>query len=336
MQKATAQIERAAAEIRARWERRPEAGIILGTGLGHLADEVVADAVIPYDQIPHFPRSTADSHKGQLVCGLLAGLPVVTMEGRLHIYEGLSPAATTFPVHVLARLGVKLLIVSNAAGGMNPHFRLGDIVVIDDHINLMAVDPLIGVRAETAGGYGSCADPLHAAGAFPTHGTGHDGTHGGARGSHGRDSVGPSPAAARGSPASEPAFVASRPVLKGMGAPYDLALVDRALDLARQGGFAAHRGIYVAVRGPNYETRAEYRFLRRIGGDVVGMSTVPEVIVAAHLGLRVLALSTVTNVCLPDALRPTCSEDVVAAAQKAEAHLRRIVVGILADEARER
>lgn len=267
-----AQIDQAMTAITRQWPRRPEAVVILGTGLGSLAKDVVAEATIPFPQIPHFPRATATSHRGQLVCGLLAGVPVATMDGRLHVYEGYGLAATAFPVRVLAQLGARLLIVSNAAGGMNLSYQLGDIVVIHDHINLMAGNPLAGLARGTASG--RATDVARA---------------------------------------------------------YCPALIDRALEIARREDFVAHRGVYVGVPGPNYETRAEYRFLRQIGGDVVGMSTVPEVLAARASGLRVLALSTVTNVCRPDALSPTHAEDVVAAARDAAANLRKIVTGILAD-----
>ena len=266
------QIAEAVEWIRGVWPVVPSAGVILGTGLGSLAREIQPDVSIPFENIPHFPRATADSHRGQLVCGRLAGVPVAAMEGRLHAYEGYSLAETTLPVRVLKELGIQLLIVSNASGGMNPYYRCGDVMVIEDHINLMSSNPLIG----------------------------------------------------------SPSML-EKVEYPDMSRPYDPRLIERALEIARCEDFVAHRGVYVAVKGPNYETRAEYRFLRRIGGDVVGMSTVPEVIVAAELGLRVLALSTVTNICLPDVLRPTQSADVVAAARRAEASMRRLVLGILAD-----
>ena len=266
------QIDEAAAAIRERWETRPRAGIILGTGLGNLAQVIEQETVLAYESIPHFPRSTAMGHKGQLVCGRLAGLPVVTMEGRFHAYEGYPLAQITLPVRVMKALGIELLVISNASGGLNPNYRAGDVVVIDDHINLMADNPLIGINDDELG-----------------------------------------------------------PRFPDMSAPYDLQLVDRALEIARTEDFVAHRGVYIALTGPNYEPRAEYRFLRLIGGDMVGMSTVPEVIVAVHAGLRVLALSTVTNVCQPDALAEVQGEDVVAVAATAEPKVRQIVLGVLAD-----
>jgi purine-nucleoside phosphorylase len=265
-------IDEAAGYISQKWSRKPRVGIILGTGLGGFAREVEAEAVIPYGEIPHFPRSTAVGHKGQLVCGDCCGVPVATMEGRFHCYEGYPLQQVTLPVRVMRKLGIELLIVSNAAGGMNPHYQVGDVMVIEDHINLMGDNPLIGINDDALG-----------------------------------------------------------PRFPDMSEVYDVALGDRALEIARRENFSAHRGVYVALKGPNYETRAEYRFLRIIGADVVGMSTVPEVIVAAHMGMRVFAISAVTNVCLPDALGKADGETVVAAGRQAEPKMRAIVKGILSD-----
>jgi len=268
------QIQEAVQFIRHHWQKEAYAGIILGTGLGTLAQEIAQEAVIPYEEIPYFPRSTTVSHTGQLVCGRLEGLPIVAMEGRFHAYEGYSFQQITFPVRVMRALGAKLLIVSNACGGMNPHYDLGDIVVIEDHINLMNGNPLIGPNDDSLG-----------------------------------------------------------PRFPDMSEPYDRKLIDRALAIARREDFVAHRGVYVAVTGPNLETRAEYRFLRGIGADVVGMSTVPEVIVAVHAGMRVLGLSVVTDMCLPDALKPAVVEEILRVAAEAEPKLRKLVVGILRAEA---
>jgi purine-nucleoside phosphorylase len=269
------QIDQAASFIRGRWSTKPSAGIILGTGLGNFVDQMQIDVAIPYGEIPNFPRSTAIGHKGQLVCGSVHGVPVVTMQGRFHLYEGYPPEQITLPVRVMKALGIKLLIVSNASGGMNPYFKSGDVMVIEDHINLMGANPLTGINDDQLG-----------------------------------------------------------PRFPDMSSPYDRALIDQALAIARREDFVAHKGVYIALSGPNYETRAEYRFLRRIGGDVVGMSTVPEVIVAVHAGLKVLALSVVTNVSLPDAMgQPTDGQMVVDAAKTAEGKLAKIVLGILADAA---
>ncbi len=275
MKELAGQIQEASKAIRKRWSGTPRVGIILGTGLGSLAAQIQTEAVFDYEDIPHFPRSTAISHTGQLVCGVLEGVTVVAMEGRFHAYEGYTHRQITFPVRVMKALGVELLIVSNACGGMNPQHAKGDILVIEDHVNLMNGNPLIGVNDDSLG-----------------------------------------------------------PRFPDMIAPYDPELIDAALEIARKENFAAHKGVYVAVTGPNLETRAEYRFLRAIGADVVGMSTVPEVIVAVHAGIRVLGLSIITDQCLPDALQPVDIDDILATAAKAEPNLRRIVLGILQRESR--
>jgi purine-nucleoside phosphorylase len=259
-------ITDAAGFIAGKWNRKPAVGIILGSGLGGVTAAITDKVTIPYESIPNFARSTAQGHAGQLVCGLLEGVPVVVMEGRMHAYEGYPLAQITFPVRVLQRLGASLLIVTNACGGMNPQYRAGDIMVIDDHINLMNDNPLVGINDDRLG-----------------------------------------------------------PRFPDMSAPYTPTLVDTALAVARRENFAAHRGVYVAVTGPNLETRAEYRFLRTIGADVVGMSTVPEVIVAVHAGLRVLGISVVTDMCLPDHLEVATVEKILAVARSAEPKLRAIV-----------
>ena len=267
------EIQAAVAAIQARWSTAPRVGIILGTGLGGLAEEIVAEAVIPYEEIPHFPRSTAISHKGQLVCGRFEGLPVMAMEGRFHAYEGYPLDRITFPVRVMKALGADLLVVSNACGGMNPHYRAGDVMVIEDHINLMGLNPLIGVNDDRLGQ--RFPDMLHC---------------------------------------------------------YTPALIEKAMEIAR--AFLGCSQVRCFVTGPNLETRAEYRMLRNNGADVVGMSTVPEVIVAVHAGLRVLGLSAVTDMCLPDALEPAHIETILKFAAVAEPKLRTIVRGVLAQEPR--
>jgi purine-nucleoside phosphorylase len=264
------QIQEAVAAVRARWSGAAEAGIVLGTGLGALVTEIVAEASIPYKEIPHFPHSTVESHNGRLVCGRLAGRVVVAMEGRFHLYEGYTPAEVTFPIRVLKELGCSLLIVSNAAGGLNPLNGKGNIIVLSDLINLMGVNPLIGPNDPRLG-----------------------------------------------------------PRFPDMIEPFDRALQDRALLIALKANIVAHRGVYVGVLGPNLETRAEYRYLRMIGADVVGMSTVPEVLVAVHAGMRVLGLSIVTDLCMPDALKPVNIEEILAVAREAEGKLRTIVSRLL-------
>lgn len=268
------QIQKSCEVIRSKWNKVPKAGIILGTGLGGFAGEIQAEAEFDYEEIPHFLKSTATSHRGRLICGELCGVPVVAMEGRHHMYEGYPLKAVTLPVRVFKELGAPLLIASNAVGGLNPNYRCGDIMVIDDHINLMGDNPLIGINDDRLG-----------------------------------------------------------PRFPDMSAPYDQSLGDHALEIARKENFAAHKGVFVAVAGPNLETRAEYRFLRQIGADAVGMSTVPEVIVAVHAGMRTLALSVITDMCLPDALKPADVQEIIAIANAAEPKLRSMVKGVLEFEA---
>ncbi len=269
------QVRDAVEYIRSSWKGEPQAGIILGTGLGGLAKEIEPEATLAYESIPHFPRSTATSHAGNLILGHLEGCRVIAMEGRFHAYEGYLLQKITFPVRVMKALGAELLIASNACGGLNPRYRSGEIMVIEDHINLMWGNPLIGINDDALG-----------------------------------------------------------PRFPDMCQPYDPVLIDRALAVARREDFIAHKGVYVAVTGPNLETRAEYRFLRLIGADVVGMSTVPEVLVAIHSGMRVLGLSAITDMCLPDALQPVQIEHILAMAAVCEPKLRKIVRGVLAQEAR--
>ena len=268
------QIEQAVDAVRKRYPSRPQAGVILGTGLGGLAGAIEAPIRIEYSDIPHFPRSTSIGHAGQLVCGTLRDMQVVAMEGRFHAYEGYSLEQITFPVRVMKAMGVETLIVSNACGGMNPLYASGDIVVIDDHINLIGGNPLVGVNDDRLG-----------------------------------------------------------PRFPDMYRPYDVQLIGQALEIAEREKISAHRGVYAAVMGPNLETRAEYRFLRTIGADVVGMSTVPEVIVAVHCGLRVLGLSIVTDLCFPEALKPVNIQEILDTAAKAEPKLTKIVLGVLEKQA---
>jgi purine-nucleoside phosphorylase len=263
-------VQDARRRIRSQWPGEPQVGIVLGTGLGALAREIEAEVAIPYSEIPYFPHSTVESHTGQLVCGKLAGHTVLAMEGRFHLYEGYSPWQVTFPIRVMKELGCRLLIVSNASGGLNPLYDKGDLVVIEDHINLMAMNPLIGPNDDRLG-----------------------------------------------------------PRFPDLIEPYDRGLQRLALEVALGLNIVARRGVYVAVVGPNLETRAEYRLLRGLGADVVGMSTVPEVLVAVHAGMKVLGFSIVTDICLPDALQPVRIEEIIAVANEAEAKLRTIVRGVL-------
>lgn len=266
-------IEESVAYIQSQWKGQPKAGIILGTGLGSLVEKIDVQASMDYGDIPNFPKSTALSHKGRLVCGELNGLPVMAMEGRMHMYEGYPLKDITLPVRVMKAMGAELLVVSNACGGLNPYYGNGDIMMIDDHINLMGDNPLIGINDDRLG-----------------------------------------------------------PRFPDMCEPYCHKLIDRAQRIARANDIVCHKGVFVAVAGPNLETRAEYRFLRTIGADVVGMSTVPEVIVAVHAGMRVVGFSIITDMCLPDALKPADPHEIVAIANAAEPNLTQLVTGVLAEE----
>ncbi len=267
------QINEAVDVIRQHWKGQAKVGIILGTGLGSLVKQIDVEATIDYKDIPHFPTSTATSHAGRLVCGKLNGLSVMAMEGRMHMYEGYPLQAITLPVRVFKAMGCDLLVVSNACGGLNPYYKEGDIMLIDDQINLMGDNPLIGINDDRLG-----------------------------------------------------------PRFPDMSEPYTQDLIERALRIARRDDIIAHRGVFVAVAGPNLETRAEYRFLRMIGADVVGMSTVPEVIVAVHSGMRVIGFSIITDICFPDALKPANVAEIIRIANEAEPKLTQLVIGVLADE----
>jgi purine-nucleoside phosphorylase len=263
-------VAEAVAAVRARSRLEPEVGIILGTGLGRLAEEIEVDAAIPYEEIPHYSPSTVESHPGRLLLGRLAGRRVAAMQGRLHRYEGYSLRQVTFPVRVLRALGAEVLVVSNACGGMNPLWSPGDVMLITDHVNLLGDNPLVGPNEDDLG-----------------------------------------------------------PRFPDMSAAYDPELQRLAREVALERGIPLRRGVYVAVTGPNLETRAEYRMLRGLGADVVGMSTVPEVIVAVHAGMRVLGLSIITDACLPDALEPASVEQIVATANRAEPKLTELVRGVV-------
>lgn len=260
------QVQQAADFLRGRWDAVPRLGLILGTGLGGLASQIAAETVIPYGEIPHFPVPTVQSHAGQLVCGRLRGVPLVAMEGRFHYYEGWSMRQVTFPVRVLKALGAEILLVTNAAGGLNPQYDLADLVVIEDHINLMPDNPLRGTNDDRLG-----------------------------------------------------------PRFPDMAQPYDHRLIALAQRSALETALPCHKGVFVAVPGPNLETRAEYRMLRQMGADVVGMSTVPEVLVAVHAGLRVLGFSIVTDLCRPDALEPVSIERIIAVAAQGGERLSRLI-----------
>ena len=263
-------IETAAAVVRKRSSVRPDVAIILGTGLGGLAEQIDVEASIPYEQIPGFPLSTVETHAGRLLLGRLGKRSVVAMQGRFHRYEGYGLAEVTFPVRVLHALGARSLIVSNACGGMNPLWAPGDLVLLSDHINLLGDNPLVGANDERLG-----------------------------------------------------------PRFPDMSAPYDPELRALARAAALDLGIVLREGVYLAVPGPNLETRAEYRMLRTMGADVVGMSTVPEVIVANHTGMRTLGISIITDQCLPDALEPADIGRISATARRAEPSLTRLISALV-------
>lgn len=260
-------IEEAAQTIVNRSNLEPELAIVLGTGLGTLAERIDVDARIPYKDIPHFPTSTVDTHAGELLLGTLGAKKVIALSGRFHVYEGYTMAQVTFPVRVAKALGVETLVVSNAAGGLNPLFEAGDLMLIEDHINFMGDNPLIGPNDEALG-----------------------------------------------------------PRFPDMCEPYSKELMALAESVALEEKVPLKKGVYLGVTGPCLETRAEYRFMRGIGADAVGMSTVPEVIVAVHAGLRVLGFSAITDECLPDALEPVNIERIIAIANAVEPRLSQIVL----------
>lgn len=252
--------------IRHRWPFEPRIAIILGTGSGQLAEQITADVILPYHEIPQFPISTATGHKSQLVCGTLAGKKIVAMQGRFHFYEGYSYDAATLPIHVLHQMGVKCLFVTNASGGLNPQFNSGEIMAIESHIDLQ----------------------------FRTSKRFH------APRMHDRSKI--------------------------YADGYDAKLIEQAVACGRRIGFPVHQGVYAAMLGPNFETRAEYRFLRAIGADAAGMSTVPEVFVAAHYGMRVLGLSIIANVAKPDVLQSTSGQEVIDLAEVAGPQLQAVLM----------
>lgn len=256
--------------IKSRWGSTPKLGMILGTGLGGLSDQIEVACRIPYEEIPHFPKSTAPSHAGQLVCGTLHGVPLVAMEGRFHYYEGYSLQEVTFPIRVMKALGADTLLVTSAVGGMNPQFKLADIIILEDHINLLPDNPLRGVNDDELG-----------------------------------------------------------PRFPDMSEPYSRDLIEIAQRTALELGISAHKGVLVVVAGPNLETRAEYRMLRQMGADIVGMSTAPEIIVAKHAGMKTLGFSVVTDMCLPDALEEANIEKILAVAADGGAKLEKLISQLL-------
>ncbi len=267
---ARAALAEAVATVRASTAFEPEVGLILGTGLGALAERMRVETAFPYADLPHFPVSTVESHAGRLLFGDLGGRRVVAMQGRFHRYEGYSLRQVVFPVRVMRLLGASTLLVSNAGGAMNPLWSPGDLVLIEDHINLLGDNPLVGENLDELG-----------------------------------------------------------PRFPDMSEPYDAGLKALAERVALDERIPLRRGVYVAVTGPNLETRAEYRMLRALGADLVGMSTVPEVIAARHMGMRVLGVSIVTDACLPDALAPVELATILRVAGEAEPRLTRLMERVL-------
>jgi purine-nucleoside phosphorylase len=256
--------------IRSQSTTEPEIGIILGTGLGRLAEAIEKETEISYENIPHFPLSTVEEHAGKLILGTLSGRKIFAMQGRFHFYEGYSMPQIVYPVRVMKMMGVKTLIVSNACGGINPLFPPGTIMAITDHLNLLGGNPLIGPNDNRIGSR------------FPD-----------------------------------------------MAEPYSSELLEKTIVVARENKIPLERGVYAAMTGPCLETRAEYRMLKILGADAVGMSTVPEVIAAVHAGLKVLGLSVITDACLPDALEETDIKKIIAVADRAEPTLVKLIKKVL-------
>ncbi len=256
--------------IQSKTETAPKIGIVLGTGLGGLVKEIDIDAVFPYSEIPGFVSSTVESHEGRLIIGTLSGQKIIAMQGRFHYYEGFSMQEITFPIRVMKSLGSSILIISNAAGGMNPDFNKGDLVLIKDHINLLGNNPLIGINDKEMGTR------------FPD-----------------------------------------------MSKPYSERLVQLAREVSKKNNILLHEGVYVAVTGPSLETRAEYRFLRMIGADMVGMSTVPESIVAVQMGMEVLGITIISDMCLPDNLEPVDINEIIKTCESAEPELTILVKEVI-------
>ena len=263
-------IRTAVDAVRGQWDGTPGTGIILGTGLGALAQEIEVEASIPYEEIPGMPEPTVETHSGRLILGTLGDVPVAAFQGRFHLYEGWDVRDIVLPVRMLRLLGAETLVVSGACGCMNPLWSAGDLVLLDDHINLLGDNPLIGENLDELG-----------------------------------------------------------PRFPDMSEPYDGGLQELTQAEALRLGLTVRRGVYVAVPGPNLETRAEYRMLRAMGADVVGMSTVPEVIAARHAGVRVLGVTIVTDMALPDALEPASVEEIIRIAREAEPNLARLLGSVI-------
>lgn len=269
-QKYREQVEEGARFLAPRLDITPEWGFILGSGQRLLVGHLTESSSLPYQDLPHFPKTTSPSHQGRLYWGRLAGRPVLVCHGRVHGYEGYSLLQATFKVRLMAALGIKTLVLTNAAGGLNPWFKAGELMLICDHINFMADNPLVGENIEEWG-----------------------------------------------------------PRFPDMSRVYDLKLRNTAEEVARREGLILRKGVYVGVKGPSLETPAETRLLRLMGADAVGMSTVPEAICAVHAGLRVLGVSVISNLNLPDAMAPISLEEILATVARAEPNLVQLLLGVL-------
>ena len=270
MSELTDKINESLKVIREKTDKSYPIGIILGTGLGGLVDEIEVEQEINYSDIPHFPLSTVESHSGKLIFGKVNGKNVIAMQGRFHFYEGYSMQQITYPVRVMKFLGVDTLLVSNACGGMNPIYSRGDIMLMSDHINLIGDNPLIGKNEDDLG-----------------------------------------------------------PRFPDMSEPYDQSLIELAEQIALENKIKVQKGVYIAIAGPNLETKAEYRFLRATGADVVGMSTVPENIVANHMGMKVLGISIITDECFPDSLKEVNVQEIISTAMAAEPKMTTIMKEVI-------
>ncbi|MBQ2064968.1 MAG: purine-nucleoside phosphorylase [Paludibacteraceae bacterium] len=263
-------IKETASYLRNRIQILPKVGIVLGTGLGELATQITDRQEIPYQEIPNFPVSTVEGHSGKLIIGKLGGVLVLAMQGRFHYYEGYSMKEVTFPVRVMKELGVETLLLSNAAGGMNPEFEIGELMIIRDHINLFPEHPLRGRNYDELGVR------------FPD-----------------------------------------------MSQPYDATLREKAKAIAARHGIRVKEGVYVGTQGPSFETPAEYKFFSVIGGDAVGMSTVPEVIVAVHAGIKVFAMSIITDLGIPGKIVEVSHEEVQRIANKVQPYMTQIMTELI-------
>jgi purine-nucleoside phosphorylase len=265
------QIKESADYIRTRTGASPEVGIILGTGLGGLVNEIVIEHSVPYEEIPHFPLSTVEGHSGRLIFGTLGGRPVLAMQGRFHFYEGYDMKQVTFPVRVMKALGINNLVVSNASGGVNPDFEIGDLMILNDHINMFPTNPLIGKNYPELG-----------------------------------------------------------PRFPDMSDVYDKSLIAKAKEIASKNGIKVQEGVYLGLTGPCLETPAEYHFVRVLGADTVGMSTVPEVIVGRHGGMRCFAISIITDMGVKGRIVKVTHQDVIDVASKAEPKMTLIMKELVA------